>query len=1618
MTVLPRSRRLAWRLTLLFVLAAMLPLLLGGLLASNSSFSIGRRDANVRQQLAASLGQHLIANYLDDILSELRVAAVLSGQTPLQPALPLRTLCQDRQGRYFDLVVTDEQGQERAHLVECQPVAAEQLGQRASDEPFFRAKRGETFIGTVSFAVNGEPLVRVSERVETATGPHIIIAQVNLADLWQLLSDLDIGEGGYIYIVDRRGTLIGYKDLALVRQNRTLTTLPTVAALLNQQQGVAAELYVGLLGEEVMGTSAFVPGPQWGIVVEQPAALLFAAQNRLIFNLALLIAAVGIGGVAVALWTSRPIVMSIRALVEGADAIAQGDFSRTLPVKSRDEIGTVSEAFNLMTARLRELISSLEQRVAELARAEAALRRQLQELSVLHAIAVAGAEATDEAALVRRAVEIIGGGLYEGNFGVLLLDEAAGVLRLQDSRLPPVHSHLIPLGEGLTGQVALTGQPLRIDDVSQESAYLKLNSTTRSELCVPLKVGERILGVLNAESPRLAAFSAADERLLVTFAGQLATAIDRLRADAAQRRRMRQLTTIYDVGRRVTSILTLEKLLPEVAHLIAEAMQLYNVEIALVEQDRLVFRAGCGGYMAETGFQSGPSQRLGEGITGRVASTGEPLQVTDVSACADYVPVAALPDVRSEAAVPLRISGQVIGVLDIKSDRVAGISADDIATLEIMADQVAVAVQTAQLFEELQRQTRELAALYNAAIATSNVLETDLLLQRLYDQVQQLFKPDAFFVSLYEAETATVTLALAAEAGKLRSDGVNVHQPLAESGLMGWLIRNRRPLLVGDLAAEPVPAEPLALQSQARSCLGVPLIVRGRLVGAVAMYAAQPHAFNDMHSRFLESLASQVAIALENARLFQSTVEAAQRQAILHWASQEIASAGLDLQRIYVAIYQSTVQLMPSEAFVLSILDERRGDVAVVYHVDRSGVVPARHIPLEGTMSGYVITHGQSFMSGNEAQEPTVPGIHFGSSEHVVSVLAVPLRMRDRTFGMLSAQSYQPNAYTTDDLHLLELLAAYAAAALENARLFEALRRQLQELSVLHAVAQAGAEATDEDALIERATQLIGETLYPDNFGVILLDETAHQLKMHPSYRGLEAFGPRLVLAVGQGVSGKVVESGRPRRLADVTQEAAYIAMDHSMRSELCVPLRAGEQIIGVVNAESAQLDAYSEADERLLATFAGQLGTAIARVRLFAEIAEALGREQRLNEVARIISSALDLPVLLSNVVRLATELVRADLSGLALVTPDQPELHYVSVWNLPEAVARSSLLPGQGLVWRVFNTGQSIFRCDYDERSARMLHKELGASSCLIVPVLAGEERIGALALGSRSPGHRFTERDLALAESVGRQAGVAIQNARLFAEAQQRTAELTTALEKLQELDRLKSEFIQNVSHELRTPLAIIRGYAELLEADELGELKPEQREPVTIIVRRVQMLTKMVGDLTAILEAETQRMHYEVLDMVDLVRALAEDFRVNAEKVGLQLVTEMAADLPPIWGDPAHLRRVVDNLVGNALKFTPAGGTVTLRLSQVGANLVLEVADTGIGIPQDKLERVFERFYQVDGSMSRRYGGTGLGLALVKEIVQAHHGTVAVRSVLGRGTTFSVTLPIMTGSNAPA
>ncbi|HNB40182.1 MAG TPA: ATP-binding protein [Anaerolineales bacterium] len=254
----------------------------------------------------------------------------------------------------------------------------------------------------------------------------------------------------------------------------------------------------------------------------------------------------------------------------------------------------------------------------------------------------------------------------------------------------------------------------------------------------------------------------------------------------------------------------------------------------------------------------------------------------------------------------------------------------------------------------------------------------------------------------------------------------------------------------------------------------------------------------------------------------------------------------------------------------------------------------------------------------------------------------------------------------------------------------------------------------------------------------------------------------------------------------------------------------------------------------------------------------------------------------------------------------------------------------------------------------------------------------------------------------------------NRNLEQRVRERTSDLNEALNRLSELSQMKANFVSNISHELRTPLTHIKGYIELMLAESLGPISDEQRHALTVSQRSTGKLEDMIEDLImfSLASRGEMSMKLEGVDIRRLVSLVTKTAMRKAEDRGVKLEVLVKDDTPYVQADGEKISWVVGQLIDNGIKFTPSGGSVTVAIEEEGKNLVqVIVRDTGVGIPQDRMKEIFEPFHQLDGSSTRRYGGTGLGLSLVRQIVEGHGSLLDVKSTEGKGTTFKFPLLAM-------
>jgi signal transduction histidine kinase len=399
--------------------------------------------------------------------------------------------------------------------------------------------------------------------------------------------------------------------------------------------------------------------------------------------------------------------------------------------------------------------------------------------------------------------------------------------------------------------------------------------------------------------------------------------------------------------------------------------------------------------------------------------------------------------------------------------------------------------------------------------------------------------------------------------------------------------------------------------------------------------------------------------------------------------------------------------------------------------------------------------------------------------------------------------------------------------------------------------------------------------------------------------------------------------------------------------------------------------------------------------------------RLQRLLEVSRTLAATHDLPRLLQLIVDVARELTLSEGASILLYDGASGELRFAAGPDSQQSGMRQVSVPLDSSVagW-VFRNRRPLIVNDAaaDPRVFRQVDKALKfqTQSVLAVPLTVRREPIGVIEAVNKRGGSNYTEEDQTILETLAPQAAVAIENARLLGQLQEANRELTR-------LDKMKSDFIAIASHELRTPLGLILGHATFLK----DQMLPEHAEQMDVIMRSALRLKAIIEDMSAIAHKEEgqSRVRRAPFSMAHLVVETVERFRPSADEKHI----EIGYDVPPddellVEADRDKLDVVLAHLIRNAITFTDSGGQVGVKAETLSGYVKVFVVDTGIGIPADQVERVFDRFYQVESHLTRRHGGMGLGLSIAKAMVEMHNGQIWCESKEGTGSLFCFMIPV--------
>jgi signal transduction histidine kinase len=438
-----------------------------------------------------------------------------------------------------------------------------------------------------------------------------------------------------------------------------------------------------------------------------------------------------------------------------------------------------------------------------------------------------------------------------------------------------------------------------------------------------------------------------------------------------------------------------------------------------------------------------------------------------------------------------------------------------------------------------------------------------------------------------------------------------------------------------------------------------------------------------------------------------------------------------------------------------------------------------------------------------------------------------------------------------------------------------------------------------------------------------------------------------------------------------------------------------------------ALADQFNEMGSRLQESYADLEQKVELRTQ---ELAQSVEELRALGEVSRAVNSTLDLPAVLSTIVAKAVQLSDTEAGAIYVYDEAQDRFELRATHGMSEeliaAIATRQADLGDTTVGQAAERREPIQVADLTEEPSSELFgiiREAGFRALLVVPLLRPDHIFGALVVRRRQPGE-FPKPTVDLLQTFAAQSVLAIQNARLFSEIEEKSRQLEVA-------SQHKSQFLANMSHELRTPLNAILGFTELMIDNIYGEVPAKMRGVLDRVQSNGRHLLGLINDVLDLSKIEAGQLTLSVTDysLGDIVQAVITSVESLATEKGLSLKTNISPDLPAGRGDERRIAQVLLNLVGNAIKFTDQG-EVAISASAAGGVFTIAVRDTGPGIPKAEQVKIFEEFHQADNSATKTKSGTGLGLSIAKRIIEMHGGRISVESSPGTGSTFSVSLPV--------
>ncbi|MBI4787531.1 MAG: GAF domain-containing protein [Chloroflexi bacterium] len=824
--------------------------------------------------------------------------------------------------------------------------------------------------------------------------------------------------------------------------------------------------------------------------------------------------------------------------------------------------------------------------------------------------------------------------------------------------------------------------------------------------------------------------------------------------------RVSELSAQREIGQQLAGSLQLDRVLDTIGLAALQLVQANNVHIFLYDESTGKFGLGVGVW-ADGQRRLAVSTPRENGLSRAVVRARRPILIDAV----EHHPLYTSPESRSFnlqsiAGFPIRKGERVVGILNAAFATPHHFTDDERDALLALADQAALAIDNASLYTQIEQRARELSALYRVNLGISQSLEPKQLMQEALAAVQEVMEISFCRITLADEFAA---------AEQDRASGLPDRAATAwriDPGYAKRVIASGEPLVVRDAAGNPSESRANPYGETIHALATVPLKAQDRVLGVLQIGRRDQIEFTPGDVSLISAIAQQIAIALENARLYSEARRRAEELASLREIGLATTST-LQLREQLRLLQAQVQQLLHPDTFFVGLYDQARQEINIQFVVEEGWELRGPIVALDAAgLSSWVVRMRRPLRVNDMEEErgrlPVVPRHELRPAR---SWLGVPLVTRDRVVGILSVQSFRPRAFTAADERFLVSVAQHAALTIENAHLYENAQRRTRELELIGEISRAITGSLHLPDIFQRTVRGLADTFGYQFVSIHLLKGNEFHLQAQV---GFDQAAPIFPL---QGVIGRVARTGQVAFVRDVQHDPDYVQVVPGVNSEIVVPIRREKRVVGVLDVEDRRSDALTEEDVRILSSFCEQLGIAVANAELYQSALERERLASSLHRVALSLTSTLDSVKILDTLCRESLEFFRAHGAHVWLVQGDEMAgiaacgEHHRQFLNLRVGLNQDTMMPVRAVRER-----RAIYLNDVQHHADRnpVLWELFKPQSLIGVPLIIENEVVGILVLTDSQNPQRFSAADVEPVTLFASQATIALANARLFARA----------------------------------------------------------------------------------------------------------------------------------------------------------------------------------------------------------------------------------------------------------